>query len=1451
MTDIHARLGELNSAQRKILAARLKAKVAAAGGAGDEETRVYPASFAQRRLWLLDRLQPGSRAYNMPGGWLFRGPLDVEALERALDELVRRHGSLRTRLEARGDDLVQVVLPHAPPPLERVDLSGRPADERQAELARLAREHAERPFRLDGAPLLRAALVRVADDEHALLWTVHHAVSDGWSANLMARELGTLYASFSTGLPSPLPAPGLPYGEHAARERERLSGAALERLVGFWRHALAGAPVRLELPTDFPRPAMRSPRGGVVAAPLAPGVAAGVEALAHAEGATPFMVYMAAFQLLLGRYARQRDVVVGTVVANRASPEVEGTVGFFVNTLALRGDLGGTPSFRALVARTRDATLAAYDHQELPFEKLVEEVNPERSLSFAPLVQAVLILHNQGAPPPESEPPPMAADEAGAGLRVASLSAGVSAARFDLSLSVQARSDGAGAWLNYAADLWEPATAERMLARFAALLAAALADPDASAWELPLFVDAAERERVAGEWAGRPAYFARGAAFPARFAEQARRTPDASAVESPGLTLTYAQLDAATARLARWLIARGVGPESRVGIGLERTAELVVAIVGTLRAGAAFVPLDPAHPRERLAGLMDAAGISIVLTTTELLGRLPYDPRVVAIDAIASDLDSLSPDNPGVAVDPSSLAYVLYTSGSTGRPKGVMVEHGSLSAYLEWVDRALYRQEVETMPVVTRPGFDAILKQLFPPLLRGGAVWLPGEETASDPAALMAALGGRRAVALSCVPSLWSALLDAADQGRAPLPAPHTLLAITPGGERLDASLVSRTRARLPHLRIVNLYGPTEITANATHAEVGTETVVPIGVAVDGASVYVVDEAMRLLPGDLPGELVIGGAGVARGYLGAPALTAERFVPDPFSPVPGARLYRSGDQARRRADGRIDYLGRMDDQVKVRGVRVEPGEVEAALRALPGVRDAAVAALDDGRGGARLAAYVVSEASEASPSSLRAALSARLPEAMVPTAFVLLDALPRTPNGKVDRRALPAPDPAAGEDEWVEPSTDTERRVADIWAQVIGVERVGAGDDFFLLGGHSLLATQVVARVREAFRVELPLRTLFEAPRLSAFAARVDAAAGHEAGVDEAIEPRGGNDLPLSFAQERLWFIDRMDPGSTVYNIATPLRLAGPLDVRALERALSEMVRRHEVLRTRFAVVDGAPVQRIEPPETFRLAHDDLSALPEGEREARLAELAAAEARTPFDLEAGPLFRARLVRASADDHLLLVGMHHAITDGWGSGVFWRELVTLYGAFSRGGASPLPALPVRYADFAAWQREWLRGERLEAQVAWWREHLAGAPAVLALPTDRPRPPAQSHRGARVSFSLSPDEAGGCARWRWSSAPPRSWRCWPPSGPSCRAGRGRTTWWWARRWRDAPGARWREWWGCSSTLFPSAPTFRATLRSARSWPACARPRWAPTPTRTSPSSGWWRSWPPSAP
>jgi len=1376
MTDIHARLSELTPAQRKLLALKLKQKAAAADApaAGGERPSVFPASFAQRRMWLLDRLDPGSTAYSLPKAWRIPGPLDAAALERALDELVRRHEALRTRLEEREGEPVQVVDPPAPFTLEVTDLSALAPDGLAAEVERRARADAAAPFRLDQGPLFRASLLRLGTEEHVLLWNLHHAVTDGWSTGILARELAALYEAFARGEPSPLPPLPLQYGDHALRERERLSGEALERLVGFWRGALESAPTLLELPADRARPVVRTHHGALVDAFLGGGIAARVDALARAHDATPFMVYLAVFQLLLGRYARQDDVLVGTAVANRASADVEGVVGFFVNTLVLRGDLAGDPTFGELLARTRDATLAAFEHQALPFEKLVEELNPERSLSHAPLVQAVMVLHNQQS----VSAAPGANGGAAPALRLEAVGEGTEAARFDLSLDLVQRPDGVFARCGYATDLLDEATVRRMLGHFATLLDAAVASPDTPAAALPMMGEEERAALVAAGSATRSFEVAR--ALPALFAEQAARMPGAVALTFGGESVTYAELDARANRIAHRLVKLGARPDTLVGLFVDRSVETVAGILGILKSGAGYLPLDPAYPDDRVGYMLEDSGAPIVVTTAALRGRLPAGTTILCLQCDAAAIAAEPADAPAIDVRPGSLAYVIYTSGSTGKPKGVEVTHANVVRLFQSTDAWFGFGAEDVWTLFHSHAFDFSVWEMWGALLYGGRLVIVPFDVSRLPEEFYALLEAEGVTVLNQTPSAFRQLMradeEAAQRGEARELALRTVVF---GGEALDPATlrgwVERRGDEPP--RLVNMYGITETTVHVTYRVIRAEDTVdgsssPIGIPLPDLSVYLLDRAGQLVPAGVVGEMYVGGAGVARGYLGRPELTSQRFVPDPFSTDPSARLYRSGDLARwtetesaevRECGSALDsrgnenalphsrthalqFMGRADEQVKVRGFRIEPGEIESALLAHASVREAVVMARGEAEA-RRLVAWVVAEGVDAA--ELRAHLLGRLPDYMVPAAFVAMDALPLTRHGKVDRRALPDPDAAdlsgAG---YVEPKTETERRVADIWAAVIGVERVGAHDDFFVLGGHSLLATQVISRVREAFGAELPLRALFEATRLCDFAARVDAAVGGDAAADAPIRASDRNDLPLSFAQERLWFIDRLEPGSTAYNVAMPLRLGGALDVPALERALGEMVRRHAVLRTRFAVADGAPVQRIEEPaEPFRLPVEDVPGLTEDQREVQILAHAAAERSTPFDLEQGPLFRARLFRATDDDHLLLMGMHHAVTDGWSTGIFFRELSALYGAFSRGEASPLPALPVRYADFAAWQREWLRGERLDAQVAWWREHLAGAPAVLTLPTDRPRPPAQSHRGDRIAVSLPADAADG--------------------------------------------------------------------------------------------------------
>ena len=1348
MSDISKRLAELTPERRKLLLQRLKTVQAAPESEGprlshDPERTRFPLSFAQRRLWLLDRLEPGSDAYNMPLALRTSGPIDAAALERAINEIVRRHAALRTRLEDTSEgEAEQVVSPYEPFALPVLDISELPAEEREDEAARLTAESARTPFDLARGPLFRVSLVRLSADEHVLLWNVHHVVSDGWSSSVFLRELGALQNAFSQGFPSPLPELPVQYGDYAAWQRERLSGEALDREVEWWRERLAGAPALLELPTDRSRTADRERAGAGVRIAVPGEVARALDALGREAGATPFMVLLAAFQVLLSRWSGQDEVVVGTPVANRALPELEGLIGFFANTLALRGSLAGEPTFRALLARVREATLAAFDHQDVPFERLVEELAPERSRAHAPVFQAAFVLQNADAgasASPSTSPAPAPStsaengdgDGASRGVRMRLQARESTAPKFDLSLQMGTTADGLGGLLEYDTSLFDAATAERLAAHFTRLLSSIAADPEQPIGALPMMADE-ERRTIVEDWSGRPTEYPRDEAIHRLFEAQVAATPDSVAVESAADRLTFAEVNARANRLARRLRSLVDGPEARVGVSMERSIDLVVALVAIVKAGGAYVPLDRGYPGERLAFMLSDAGVSVLIVDDEVPEALSSFAGPVV--SIAQDAHAISVENDAdLSIDgsPDGLAYVVYTSGSTGTPKGVGVPHRAVVRLVRETDFADLGPD-QTFLQLAPVAFDAATLEVWAPLLNGGRLVV--HPSANPTAESLGEIISRHGVTtLWLTAGLFHLVVDEK------IGALGGLKQLLAGGDALSVPHVRRVLDELPSVRLINGYGPTENTTFTTCATLSAGSIgssAPIGRPIANTRAYVLDRAMRPVPAGVPGELYAGGDGVARGYVGRAALTAGAFVPDPFASEPGARLYRTGDRVRWRADGQIEFLGRIDEQVKIRGFRIEPGEIEAALRAESTVEDAVVV-VRDGVGGKRLIGYVTpSDGARPTSADLRGALGQRLPDYMVPSAIVVLDALPLTPNGKVDRRALPAPPEEGGHEA---PRTPTEEVLAGIWGEVLRRDRVAPLDDFFLLGGHSLLATQVVTRIRDRFGVEVPLAAVFEAPTLEALAARVDDAVRAETGVEvPPIVPAEGDDLPLSFAQERLWVLDRLDPGNTVYNLAPTLRLRGAIDVAALERAIAELVRRHEALRTVFAEVDGAPVQRILPAD-FTLAVIDAGS------EERALERAGEDARASYDLRSGPLFRARLLRISDDDHLLSVGMHHVITDGWSMGIYFRELSALYRAFAAGQPSPLPDLPIRYVDYSAWQRCWLQGEVLERQLDYWRTALGGAPGVLELPTDRPRPPLRGDAGATHRWHLSAEIA----------------------------------------------------------------------------------------------------------
>jgi amino acid adenylation domain-containing protein len=1329
----HPRLGEMAALVEASRGAALPPPITPAPRPADGR---IPLSFGQERLWFLDRLDPRSAAYNVPMALECRGRLRLDVLEACLAEIAARHEVLLSSLPVVGEGPVQAVAPPARLTPARVDLGGLPAGRRARVRQRLAGREAATAFDLSTGPLWRVLILTSGEREHTVVLTFHHAVVDGASIAVFWRELGALYRAMAAGEPSPLPPLPLRYADYALWQRRRYAEDGALGLE-YWRRQLEGAPETLELPVDRPFVSAASARGASLPLSSPAELTSALELLGRRSGATLFMVLLAAFASLLARWSRQRDLVVGSPVAGRGRVELEGLIGLFVNTVALRVEVAQAWRFTELLARVRRTALGAYEHGETPFSKVVEELRPQRSRGRSPLFQVLLALDE--APPAPPELPEL-------DLLVWKPRRGAS--QLDLTLSLARGEAALEGEIEYRRDLFDHTTVRRLRAHFLRLLAEVTADPGRRLGELAL-LSGGERRQVL-DWSGWAAPDEPAGASPVheRIALQAGLRPDAVAVESQGAAWSHAGLDVWASRLARRLAGLGVGPEVRVGLELERSPAMIAALLAVQKAGAVFVVLDPSYPPYRLALLREDARPAVVVDRDWVQ---------------AGRHDASSPASLASPRDPGHLAYVLYTSGSTGRPKGVCVSYGALARHCRAIGRSWELEAGDRVLQFAAPGFDAALEQILPTLACGATLVLRGDELEESRQFLRSAATLRLTVA-----NLPTAYFEQLASDPEPEPAALALRLVMAGGEALAPEAVRRWRRRHPAVRLANAYGPTEgvVTAAVWDVEVGgipAAGATPIGRPTSGRRLYVAERSGELAPAAVTGELRLAGPILARGYLGLPGHTAASFVPDAVSGVPGGRLYCTGDLVRWLPGGVLQYLGRSDRQVQIRGFRVEPGEVEAAVAAHPEVAAAVVVPSVRPGGESCLVAYVT-PAGEPPPGGAKGAarglwprrlaehLRGRLPAYMAPAAWVVLDALPRTVHGKVDLAALPAPhfdlEPKGRAE------TPDEQLLAAIWAQALGLEEVGADDDFFLLGGHSLLATQVAARARRAFGVELPVSKVFEAHTVRALARELRAL---RRPVETApIEPGGGDEAPLSPAQQRLWFLDRLDPGTPAYNVAGALGFHGELDPDALAAALGHVMSRQEALRTHFAEGEGGPVQRVAPWRPPAVATVDLRRLPAGRRQGEARRLGSREARRPFDLTTAPLLRLTLLRRAAAEHVGILTIHHIVADGWSlTRVLPGELLAAYRACRAGEAPRWEPLRVRYADYARWLAAGPGGAAAE-DLAWWRRRLAGAPGRLELPLDRPRPRALTPRGGLLSRPLAAPLARAAESWGRSAS-----------------------------------------------------------------------------------------------
>ncbi|MBD2201839.1 amino acid adenylation domain-containing protein [Calothrix sp. FACHB-1219] len=1291
-----------------------------------------PLSFSQQRLWFLAQLEPDNPFYNISAVVRLQGKLNFQALQDSLQEIIKRHEVLRCNFQTIEDKPVAFIHFSKTLSITVIDISEIAINQQSAEIQKLATQEADQPFNLNNDLLLRAKLIQLNPTEHILLFTMHHIVSDGWSIGVLIHELATLYPAFCQDKTSSLAELPIQYGDFAIWQKEYLQGEALTSQKNYWKQQLSGSLPVLQLPQDYPRPAVQSYRGKTHTFTIPKSLTTAIKALSQQAGTTLFMTLLTAFKILLYRYSQQEDIIIGTAIANRNLTQIEKLIGFFVNTLVLRTDVSGNPSFLDLLARVKQTTLDAYTHQDLPFEQLVEEIQPERNLSHNPLFQVWFSLNNS----------PMPALEIGE-LTLTISGTESATAQFDLSLDMVEQQEELIGKFEYSSDLFNANTINRITEHFQTLLAGIIATPEQQIASLPLLTTAAKNDLLYN-WNNNLVEYPQNQCIHQLFENCVNNTANAVAVVFQQQQLTYQELNQKANQLAHYLHSLGVNKNVLVGICVERSIEMIIALLGVLKAGAAYVPLDPAYPQERLSFMLSDSQVSVLLTQQKLVSSLSVENiPIVSLDSDWEIISQHSQVNPVNNSTPDDLAYVIYTSGSTGKSKGVAIAHRSLvNKFYAW-NQAYQLDSLTSHLQMASFAFDVCSGDVIRALCSGAKLVLCPREWLLEAEKLYQLMLAEKIDSAEFVPVVLRNLVQYLERTQQNL---HFMRLLVVGSDTLYVKEYQEfQRFCSEQTRLINSYGVTEATIDSTYFE-STEinlpenALVPIGSPLANTEIYILDSYLQPVPVGITGEIYIGGEGLAQGYLHRPDLTTEKFI---FWNGE-KRLYKTGDKAKYLADGNIEFLGRLDYQIKLRGFRIELGEIEAVIKQHPNVGEAVVIAREDVPGDRRLVAYFIQHSQEQLAIDLREFLEQKLPEYMIPAAFVALEALPITPNGKLDRWALPAPNitQLSSPSDFIAPSTAIEKQLVNIWTEILGIDNIGIHHNFFNLGGHSLLATRLISQIRQIFQIELPLRRIFEKPTIAGLAKDIEKATKTNSQVEEIKITRIARSphLPLSFAQQRFWFLTQLEMHSSAYNMPSAVRLQGNLNIKALQQTFQEILRRHEALRTNFQTIEGQPVAVILPPAAVRLPILDISNLPANQQELEVKKQTTEEAQTPFDLNNGCLLRVKLLRLSEQENILLLTMHHIASDAWSTDILLREFVTLYQAFSEAQPAPLAELPIQYVDFAAWQRQWLQGERLESQISYWRQQLEGVPELLELPTDFPRPPLQSFQGATYSFKL---------------------------------------------------------------------------------------------------------------